>query len=174
MHHFDLVAMMPDKFLGRHTIMGDDGSPYMTRYWIGRLRLHIFYRGDLDPDPHDHPWHFWTFPLTSYVEEVLEPILDPVYPYLMPTGYRRFLRVVPAWRLSFRKATHTHRVLGRYSGYVPMTVLEGKIITLVWRGPEHRKWGFLKNRDGEWCWQPWKRYLAGGKHAPCSTPQEKE
>ena len=166
---------MPDKFVGRHTILGEDGSPYMTRYWIGRLRLHIFYRGDLDPDPHDHPWDFWTFPLTSYVEEVTVPNLDPVYPFDPPRSYRRHLKVVPAWRLSFRKATHCHRVLGRYSGYahMPMTKIDGKIVTLVWRGPERRRWGFLKNRDGEWCRQYWKRYLAGGRNAPCS-PQDKE
>ena len=46
-----------DSFFGRHTIYDDaGGTPYMTRYWIGRLRLHIFYRGDADPDCHDHPW----------------------------------------------------------------------------------------------------------------------
>jgi hypothetical protein len=42
---------------GWHTIQ-HNGSPYMTRIWIGRLRLHIFYRGDTEPDAHDHPWEF--------------------------------------------------------------------------------------------------------------------
>ena len=52
------------KFRGWHTII-TDGSKYMTRVWFGRLRVHVFYRGDADADPHDHPWDFWTFPLTS-------------------------------------------------------------------------------------------------------------
>ncbi len=40
---------MADRFFGWHTIHGVDGEhsePYMTRVWIGRLRLHVFYRGD--------------------------------------------------------------------------------------------------------------------------------
>src|SRR5690606_161477 len=63
------------RFWGKSVIYGkedDHATPYMTRYWIGRLRLHIFHRGDQDPDCHDHPWSFWTFPFTPYVEEVLE------------------------------------------------------------------------------------------------------
>lgn len=39
-----------DRRWGRHTIINPDtGEPYMTRYWIGNLRLHIFHRGDQDP-----------------------------------------------------------------------------------------------------------------------------
>ena len=55
---------------------GDHETVYMTRFWFGRLRFHIFHRGDADPDCHDHPWGFWTFPLRSYVEEVLEERLE--------------------------------------------------------------------------------------------------
>ena len=169
---------MADRFLGKHTIFDDAGNsrtPYMTRMWIGRLRLHIFYRGDNDPDPHDHPWDFWTFPLTSYVEEVTNPHVtgdDRGNPYV----YRR---VVERFQLHYRRATHCHRVLGRWSGAltpVPMssdfkpapTHTDGKIITLVWRGKSERPWGFLRDRDGKWCWTPWKEYVfGGGKHAPC-------
>lgn len=90
-----------------NTIYGspDNPDPYMTRVWIGRLRLHIFHRGDGDPDPHDHPWDFWTFPLTSYVEEVTT---------CDPQGHHSTVRqVVRGWRLHHRPGTHTHRVLGR-------------------------------------------------------------
>lgn len=173
---------MAEPFFGRHTIKGDDGSPYMSRYWIGRLRLHVFHRGDLDPDPHDHPWDFWTFPLTSYVEEVAVRYSDGLF------GKHR--QVVPALRLSFRAAAYCHRVLGRHwkgmaehrlGHYVSAThgnLLEsvgpawrpGKIVTIVWRGKTFRKWGFLKHAGKRWCWEYWRDYLNGGKNAPCGEP----
>lgn len=167
-------------FVGWHTIVGDDG-PYMTRIWVGRLRLHVFHRGDADPDCHDHPWDFWTFPLTSYVEEVACPELAGQRQSARPLGDAPVLteRVVRAFRLHRRPAEHTHRVLGRYYFSLDPADLEwlpepmhitrpGRIVTIVWRGGERRKWGFLKNRDGRWCWQPWRDYRQrGGKHAPC-------
>lgn len=172
------AATSAGRAFGWNVIHGPDG-PYMTRIWIGRLRLHIFHRGDGDPDCHDHPWNFWTFPLTPYVEEVVDLVIgeEP----------KRRKQVVPAWRLSFRPAEHCHRVLGRWNGewnhdFPPgsfeddplrweledPTVVSGKIITLVWVSKPRRKWGFLKNRDGEWCWVPWKEYVfGGGKQGPC-------
>ena len=130
---------MAEPLLSFHTI--GEGSPYMTRLLIGRLRLHIFHRGDGDPDPHDHPWAFWTLPITPYVEEVTARTLDE-----WPRDGDRwrverwdagdelvFQRVVPAWRLHFRRAEHMHRVLGRWSGK-DWGVESGKIVTLVWRG----------------------------------------
>ncbi|OHV73404.1 hypothetical protein [Ensifer sp. LCM 4579] len=170
---------------GWHTIFGvegEHGTPYLTRIWFGRLRLHIFHRGDADPDCHDHPWDFWTFPLTPYVEEVVEP--DGA------GGYRRFAQVVRAFRLTYRPAEHCHRVLGRATATALKTnetwhgdisspwhtydhlTDSRKIVTVVWRGGIGRRWGFLKHRDGRWCWIHWKEYvLNGGKHAPCSTPE---
>ena len=210
-----------NEWFGIHTVWGKDGetrSPMVTRAWIGRLRLHIFWRGDNDPDCHDHPWPFWTFPLTPYVEEfVLAGIVG-----LIHDGHSewtdkdhhgvtrnsteieyRAIRIVPAWRWSFRRATYTHRVLGRYSGVswyrmksgvgrpdiqmklnlsahrfannrgiVPPSITPDispkPIITIVWRGRKEREWGFLKNREGKWCWVAWKEYVYGkGKSAPC-------
>lgn len=195
--------MTKEPLWGKSTIYGRDGehkTPYMTRYWFGRLRLHVFYRGDADPDCHDHPWGFWTLPLTSYVEEVVDPTMTVhvanregvSISKVWPTD--TFSRVVRAFRLHYRPATHTHRVLGRYDGtyYVvnnggiediiagyppekndgkqrlPMYRSSQKITTIVWRGKGERKWGFLKARDGRWCWTPWKEYIyGGGKSAPC-------
>jgi hypothetical protein len=169
---------MAEPFFGWHTIYGVDGehaAPYMTRIWAGRLRLHIFYRGDNDPDPHDHPWDFWTFPLTSYVEEVTTRGWVDVG----VIGYQSHLKVVRAFRLHHRPATYCHRVLGRaliavYGSQdgnifeVLPAAVPGRIITVVWRGKGERKWGFLRNRDGKWCWTPWREYVfGGGKHAPC-------
>lgn len=180
---------MSERFFGWHTICGDEGgTPYMTRIWIGRLRLHVFHRGDADPDCHDHPWDFWTLPLTPYVEEVAEPGLarNVQNTRLAAVGDAPIMtvRVVRAFRLHFRPAEHCHRVLGRYRGwdrgvkawaeaapdlYSFEPIAEaGRIVTLVWRGGRRRKWGFLKHRDGRWCWSPWREYVfGGGKHAPC-------
>jgi hypothetical protein len=170
---------MKERLIGHHTIYGADGehsTPYMTRIWIGRLRLHIFHRDDADPDPHDHPWEFWTFPLTGYVEEVVDPVItDTMAEHDLYEGHwdnrtgsaMTSFRVVGAFRLHHRTATHTHRVIARYSWLAGHTV-DGKIVTIVWRSRGERKWGFLKNRDGLWCWTPWKEYVfGGGKHAPC-------
>lgn len=163
------------KLFGRSVIYGREeyvAQPYAVRYWLGRLRFHIFYRGDADPDCHNHPWDFWTFPFTSYVEEVIVPDDGPALPDWGPQ-YQRRLQVVPAWRFSFRPATHTHRVLGKFANdytlpYGEPIPKEGKIYTLVWRSRDKQPWGFFKNRDGKWCWQDWKSYVhKGGKHAPC-------
>lgn len=180
------------KFLGMNTITGEDGSPYMTRAWIGRLRLHIFHRPDHDPDCHDHPWDFWTLPIWpphGYVEEVVtgQPMPGTV-DEPDPDTLKRMLQIVPAFWPSYREATHCHRVLGAYVPAfgqisVETTVTETgdqyftgsniinpkrKIVTFVWRGKAERKWGFLKNRNGEWCWIAWRDYVfGGGKDGPC-------
>lgn len=162
---------------GLFTIYGADGeTPYMTRLMLGRLRLHIFHRGDEDPDPHDHPWDFWTFPLTAYVEEAVDMVGE------RQDILRRTLRVVPAYRISFRPATYTHRVLGRFDPSRPgrgavdcfgvARTSKRKIVTIVWLGRSRRPWGFLKSRDGRSCWVAWREYVfGGGKHAPCEPDE---
>lgn len=181
-------------FIGAHTIIEEgQTSPYMFRAWIGRLRYHLFYRGDSDPDCHDHPWWFITFPLTAYVEEVIAPKLvarveqtladigeSTVCP---PSKAVRYLQVVPAYRFSFRSAKHTHRVVGAWTGYwitpsgwrtkhpekydVLEIDYEKPIRTIVFRGAIKHDWGFLKNRGTLWCWESFRRYRDGGRNAPC-------
>lgn len=175
------------RFIGWHLIRDEKTfDPYMFRAWIGRLRLHIFYRGDHDPDPHDHPWDFWTFPFTSYVEEAVNVAI----PGDDRSNLYVYRQVVPAFRLTHRPAEYCHRVLGRYSGnrwddscnkirnnvpadyphfdHLEPFYDERKIVTLVWRGRLKRDWGFLKTRDGRWCWVHFKEYIwGGGKSAPC-------
>lgn len=141
------------RWIGCDTIYGVDNehdTPYMTRVWIGRLRLHIFHRGDADEDCHDHPWGFWTFPFVTYIEEVLNPNVG-----------NRHERLVRAWRWHRREATFAHRVICPWG--------DGeKIVTVVWRDKSSRKWGFWKQRDGKTCWVPWRKYcFEGGKHGPC-------
>lgn len=165
-----------DRPFGFDHIYGKDkvsDGPYMTRLWVGRLRLHIFHRGDLDPDCHDHPWWFYTFPLVSYLEEVIEFDAD------LGINVAR-VRLVPAFHLHFRPAEHCHRVLGPWSGRFNegglmdhdtdnQALRIGRIVTLVWRGPVCREWGFTKRRGGKWCWVPFREYVYGaGKDTPCT------
>lgn len=192
----DKSVSSQDRLFGAHTII-HDGEAYMTRFWFWRFRLHIFHRGDKDQDCHDHPWDFWTFPLTSYVEEVLHPIRETVA--YRPDGsplnepierFSRRVELVRRFRLHKRSAEHCHRVLGAWSGWYKDGFLEfpegaftklsptaeptvihrqKKIVTLVYQGGVRRKWGFWKEREGRWCWDFWKKYvLEGGRDQACS------
>lgn len=115
---------------------GQHATCYMTRILLGprtpwgQLYLHIFHREDLDRDPHDHPFPFWTMPLNvDYIEEVMEHASHVV-------GRQCFKEVtVRRWHISYRAAEHTHRVVRTASGKWPL-------VTLVWRGTSARKWGF--------------------------------
>jgi hypothetical protein len=177
------MAKWGNKYIGHDVVYGAEGeheTPYMSRWWIGRLRFHVFHRGDEDPDCHDHPWGFWTFPLQSYVEEVLDKKTMTTY-----------LQVVEGWRWSYRPAEHAHRVMypeqcsagffeTSYHNIVPEARARQALWplrTIVWREKsKHRhRWGFWKVRtqDGVrvMCFSHWKNYVfQGGKHAPCEPP----
>ena len=135
---------------------GDGSTPYQTVIKFGPfgLRLHIFWRGDGDPDWHDHPADFWTFPLVSYVEE---------YPGDMCFPQRR---IVEAFRLHRRKAEFAHRVLGAwghaYGKGRPLTD-ERPIVTLVWWGRKRREWGFHDRHTRRWT--PWREYVSAREAA---------
>lgn len=183
----DKSVSSQDRLFGAHTIIHED-EPYMTRYWFWRFRVHVFHRGDKDMDCHDHPWDFWTFPLTSYVEEVLVPVREAVAyrpdgsPITEPLNrWLRRYQVVKAWRIHKRQAEHCHRVLGNFEGMSfkdfvvtnpdkdEFLVGNAKIITIVYQAGVRRSWGFWKERANRWCWEPWRKYvLEGGRDQPCS------
>ena len=157
----------------------------MTRW--GRLYLHIFHRGDADRDPHDHPFDFWTFSLTSYWEMVMDDEGE-----LEAQKVRR-------WRWTKREATHAHRVVGPVTRFKRNTWRDGVsnrvhevtlgrrwFITIVWRGPTFRRWGFWVHEDHKYFgmaglfmktnpttrggtrrWLPWRTYVYG---EPQTTP----
>jgi hypothetical protein len=117
-------------------------TPYQTRVKCGPFRIHIFWRGDRDPDMHDHPADFWTFPLVSYVEE-----------YRRNDGGVAF-RIVKAFRPHRRRAELSHRVWGRATGCGYQTG-DGPVVTLGWWGKKRREWGFHTPAG----WVPWKVYV---------------
>lgn len=116
----------------------DAGTCYLTRIMLGpetrwgRLYLHIFHREDVDRDPHDHPFPFWTLP-------VFQGYFEDVYEHKDGGGNIHYGCIrethVPRWRVTKRLATHTHRVTRTDSGSWPL-------VTIVWRGVTVQKWGF--------------------------------
>lgn len=119
---------------------------YLGRWFaylgIGTVRLHKFYRGDHDRAPHTHPWSFWTFPLSTYVE------------HRFNKGESLGYHEVKAFRWHYRSALHEHIVLGR--GFlVPNPLMEGKadryqhamidpkpFYTIVIGANKTNEWGF--------------------------------
>ena len=127
-------------------------SIYFRRIRIGRLRIHTFYRGDADKDYHDHKAAFWTFPLTSYMEDRL--INDPKEDHCYVICHC----IVRRWRLHFRPALYKHRVTGR------LDRKQKPFTTITWWRKPVRDWGFtILNNDGTHCWKPWKQYINGDK-----------
>lgn len=140
------------------TIFGRDGATaYKTDLQIGQFAIHVFWRGDEDPDPHDHQMNFWTFPLVSYLEQVRRA--DGSF----------HGNVVRAFWPHFRPAEYAHRLICRFDGkpmepgyyggsaFKPPRLDRHRrpIVTAVWRGRKRREWGFW-GRDG---WTPWRDYI---------------
>ena len=139
-----------------HGQEGDAWTPYLTRVSIGRLSLHLFWRGDADQECHDHPWDFWTFPLrrAGYREMVretweFEAVGKGMWNGLSKawTSHPEIENHVPGWRWSYRPAEYAHRVLSNRDG--------STIVTLIWKSPKRREWGFYCPQG----WRHWKAFL---------------
>jgi hypothetical protein len=124
------------------------GERYMSR-WLAyltpardwSLRLHKFWRGDDLRAPHDHPFDFWTFPLTSYVEDVYSRGLWP--------GWIIKRRTVKAFRWHYRPASFKHIVIGRADGKtIPF-------FTICVARERERRWGFWTTPT---TFVPWREY----------------
>jgi len=145
---------------------------FLTPRWKWQLLLHVFYRGDEDPDPHDHPWDFWTFPLGrhGYVEEEMSSY-----------GYSLLFHV-PGRRWTFRPSSHIHRVVGPVDPTSEMPSVGRDLFpmaTLILRTRAHGTWGFWVRDDnkameqacgrywdgnprrGRRVWVPWRTYIYG-------------
>lgn len=62
---------------GKRHVVSRPGSVFMVRWvlWHSsrcRLFLHHFFRGDLDPELHSHPWDFWSLILWGGYFELTE------------------------------------------------------------------------------------------------------
>jgi hypothetical protein len=121
--------------------IGADGDPYLDRLrlietpWLA-IYLHHIHRPDKAPDPHDHPWAFWSVILSgSYTERVWPDKRDPA---------RRFTRL--------RERFTVHRMARRAAHMI--TTVEAPLWTLVVTGPRRGEWGFWA--DG--AFMPWQAY----------------
>lgn len=166
----------------RYAPVSDSGSVFMDRYAIGRLWVHIFRRADKDVFYHDHEWDFYTFPLKSYVEEVLVVAdKDLWYENKRVLKGERYVRhdIVRAWRWHKRKAEHAHRIVATYhmrrwpeSGYRPIywnmipsawdKSSNWPVITICWKGKPRRNWGAWQKspHSGAWGWTPASQLFA--------------
>lgn len=130
-------------------------TPYRWELRLWRLAIYKYYRGDNDPDAHDHPGPFWTYPLQSYIESLYDPMVD-----------KWTKNIVYAWELHHRPATYCHRVVGRWSGiktstgkHIPITDDIKPFWTIVWWGKRTREWGFYVKG----IWIPWHEYIKGNR-----------
>lgn len=112
-----------------------DGGVYLTRITLlrlfgGKLMINVFRKSD-EREMHDHPWNFWSLIIwRGYIETR----------YLAPNSYinnERFsiTRTRRTWpgQILRRRTWDVHRV----------ELLRGKpAVSLVWRGPHKRVWGF--------------------------------
>lgn len=116
----------------------DNSTPYLTRVMLtprtpwGQLRMNIFWRGDKDPDPHDHPWGFWTFPLHSYMEWVLDAATMTLR-----------MNAVQRWKWHHRPAGYAHILIG------PLDIerIGRPVVTFMWTEPWQQDWGFFVNEN---------------------------
>jgi hypothetical protein len=121
-------------------------SPYLDRLRLVQtplfgVFLHRIHLPDLDHDPHDHPWAFWSLILSGgYVEQV-------------------WAGKNPGWRhdvhsLRFhRRRGSLHKMPVNRAHKI--TEVEGELWTLVITGRRCRNWGFW-TMDGP---VPWRDYL---------------
>lgn len=117
------------------TIYGSAKTKYMKKIFLPfGWRIHIIYRGDEDPDPHDHPADFYTIPLKNYAEQVWGTNQGPSN-----------INVRQRFKKYFVPATYRHRILGREYGN------DFPLVTLVKWLPKRRDWGF-------WPYDPVKGY----------------
>lgn len=123
-------------------IVGDDGTVYMSRYWLFNpiankkrkypfipfsIRIHHIMRADQDRHPHDHPWNARTW------------ILDGWYFEQRKNGQRQ---------ITYRRAPGDTARLG-YERYHRITsVSDGGAWTLFVFGRYRGQWGFLVD-DGK-------------------------
>ncbi len=129
-----------------------DGGLYLRRFFITprwfpiRVFVHQLFTPDPDRVMHDHPWDFWTFPLskrstTAYTETKIEPGCGCVF----------------SRRWHFRPAEYVHRIT-----WLSRTPTWTIMITKKTR----REWGFWV--DGDRKWVDWRTYLGLPADHPAS------
>jgi len=120
--------------LNERFVIGQPGNPMMERWrllqtpWLG-IYVHLIYREDLDPIPHDHPWRFLSFVLRGGYSEDFYPDARVSEGRAQSFGRWSFHSFPPA---------AAHRI----------TSVRPGTVTLVLVGRKVRTWGFWQ--FGRW------------------------
>ena len=128
----------------KRTIYRSTGEKYLTRYKLlyipilgWKVWLHHIHIADESPDLHDHPWWFWSMPLTGgYFEFYGDP-------------YKKQWRECRPWRLYWHDRFYRHTIF---------SLVGRSAWTLVLRGPVVRRWGFWPCCDDDYEFMPWETY----------------
>jgi hypothetical protein len=129
-------------------IIGKPGNSMLERWRLIQtplfgLYVHFLFREDLDRDPHDHPWSFWSLVLRGGYHEELTP--DP------RVGDRKIIG---------RRAGSVHHFPLR-SAHRISSVLSGTV-TLVLVGRRRRSWGFYTPEG----WVDYRKYDRPSPYIP--------
>lgn len=114
-------------------VIGVNDSPYLERYYVGKLfgitfYLHRFIRGDGDREVHDHPWR------TSVSLILCGGYEEFRAEYIAPDGPIGKLRSLKPWRLNIIRHNRFHRI----------TQTQPETWTLFMHTRRVKGWGFLK------------------------------
>jgi len=141
-------------------IVGTSADPddlLLIRYFLFRSKLfsiyiHRFMRSDRD-DPHDHPFDFVGYVVSKgYLERRYDPCTTTFGESLFCPWAE--YREPGTW--AFRRAETVHAVfLDRQ--YKPDEYLEAPL-TVIFRGPERREWGFWTQGDSGGGWKKWIKW----------------
>jgi quercetin dioxygenase-like cupin family protein len=125
------------------SVVGDEDSPYMLRWRMGRKNpvlnafVHKFLRPDEEGALHDHPWPSASLMLSGAVFEHVR------------TRNGEQVRHLRAGDLVFRGPRLAHRLS-------PDPTVPGDCWSLFLTGPKVREWGFHCATG----WRPWQAYIA--------------
>lgn len=146
-----------------YTIMGKDGSPYLTRIllprWRGERRMiHYIRRADADRDMHNHPWREarGRILLGGYLEE--RRLTDEQIKDRFGSGridlpnWRRFEYYESRWYLPGDRTELDATTFHRVAQVKPRTWT-----TLVVGERTGDEWGFLDSDSGDFI--PWPLYF---------------
>jgi len=151
---YRITAQLPCRLID-----GDEGEPYLERYYLfGALGWHAYLHRFMSSDPdrglHDHPWsRAVSFVLTGGYDEQRPTAGDPD---------RISVRTIRPFRFNFLRGEDFHRVVLRE---------DRPAWTLFLHGPRTKGWGFAQggrlrpmSRDaGEFRHRDWWKTASRGK-----------
>ena len=119
----------------RRRIVGDDGTPYLTRYTIlhlpfdRKIYLHRFHRSDADSELHNHPW-------------------GRSYSLILIGGYREE-RLAPDREIEVREYRAGSVNVVDHDTFHRVDLTHGECWSLFLAGEQRQSWGFWNRHTDE-------------------------